>query len=62
MNFQKLRSIREAARRNYDLTEVANALFISQPGVSWQIRELEDELGVVIFEPNGKRLPARLCL
>lgn len=56
MNFQQLRSIREAARRGYNLTEVANALFTSQPGVSRQIRELEDELGVVIFERNGKRL------
>jgi LysR family cys regulon transcriptional activator len=56
MNFQQLRSIREAARRNFNLTEVAHALFTSQPGVSRQIRELEDELGVVIFERNGKRL------
>jgi LysR family cys regulon transcriptional activator len=56
MNFQQLRSVREAARRGYNLTEVANALFTSQPGVSRQIRELEEELGVVIFERNGKRL------
>ena len=56
MNFQQLRSIRETARRGYNLTDVANALFTSQPGVSRQIRELEDELGVVIFERNGKRL------
>ncbi|MES2015564.1 MAG: CysB family HTH-type transcriptional regulator [Pseudomonadota bacterium] len=56
MNFQQLRSIREAARRGYNLTEVANALFTSQPGVSRQIRELEDELDIVIFERNGKRL------
>lgn len=56
MNFQQLRSVREAARRNFNLTEVANALFTSQPGVSRQIRELEEELGVVIFERNGKRL------
>jgi LysR family cys regulon transcriptional activator len=56
MNFQQLRSIRETARRNFNLTEVANALYTSQPGVSRQIRELEDELGLVIFERNGKRL------
>ncbi|MGL5321913.1 MAG: HTH-type transcriptional regulator Cbl, partial [Aeromonas veronii] len=34
MNFQQLRIIREAARRDYNLTEVANALFTSQSGVS----------------------------
>src|SRR4051812_42684286 len=56
MNFQQLRSIREAARRGYNLTEEANVLFTSQPGVSRQIRELEEELGVEVFERNGKRL------
>jgi LysR family cys regulon transcriptional activator len=56
MNFQQLRSVREAARRSFNLTEVANALFTSQPGVSRQIRELEEELGIDIFERNGKRL------
>ncbi len=56
MNFQQLRSIREAVRRGYNLTEVAQALFTSQPGVSRQIRELEEELGIEIFERNGKRL------
>ena len=56
MNFQQLRSIREAARCGFNLTEVANVLFTSQPGVSRQIRELEEELGVDIFVRNGKRL------
>lgn len=56
MNFQQLRSVREAARRGFNLTEVAAALHTSQPGVSRQIRELEDELQVEIFERAGKRL------
>jgi LysR family cys regulon transcriptional activator len=56
MNFQQLRSIRETTRHSFNLTEVANVLFTSQPGVSRQIRELEEELGVDIFERNGKRL------
>ena len=56
MNFQQLRSVREAVRCNFNLTEVAAMLFTSQPGVSRQIRELEDELGVEIFVRAGKRL------
>ena len=56
MNFQQLRSVREAARRGFNLTEVAHALHTSQPGVSRQIRELEDELGADLFIRMGKRL------
>ena len=56
MNFQQLRYVREAVRRNFNLTEVANVLFTSQPGVSKQIKDLEDELGVEIFVRHGKRL------
>jgi len=56
MNFQQLRSVREAVRRGFNLTEVALALHTSQPGISRQIRELEDELGVEIFIRAGKRL------
>jgi LysR family transcriptional regulator, cys regulon transcriptional activator len=56
MNFQQLRSVREAVRRGFNLTEAAEALHTSQPGVSRQIRELEDELGIQIFVRAGKRL------
>ena len=56
MDFQQLRSLREATRRGYNLTEVAAMMHTSQPGVSRQIRELEDELGVEIFIRAGKRL------
>ena len=44
VNFQQLRIIREAVRRNFNLTEVANALHTSQSGVSKHIKDLEDEL------------------
>ena len=56
MNFQQLRIIREAVQRNFNLTEVANALFTSQSGVSKHIKDLEDELGIEIFIRRGKRL------
>jgi len=56
MNFQQLRSVREAVRCGFNLTEAAHALHTSQPGVSRQIRELEDELGLALFARAGKRL------
>jgi len=56
MNFQQLRSVREAVRCRFNLTDVAHALHTSQPGVSRQIRELEDELGIALFVRVGKRL------
>lgn len=58
MNFQQLRYVREAVRRNLNLTEVANVLHTSQSGVSKQIKDLEDELGIDIFVRRGKRLTA----
>lgn len=56
MNFQQLRFVREAVRRNFNLTDVAAALYATQPGVSRAIKELEDELGVELFVRRGKRL------
>ena len=56
MNFQQLRSVRETVRQGFNLTGVAAALHTSQPGVSRQIRELEDELGIELFHRAGKRL------
>ncbi len=58
MNFQQLRYVRETVRQGLNLTEAAKKLFTSQPGVSKQIRELENELGVEIFVRRGKRLVA----
>jgi LysR family cys regulon transcriptional activator len=55
LNFQQLRIVQEAVRCNFNLTEVANALFTSQSGVSKHIKDLEDELGVELFVRRGKR-------
>lgn len=56
MNFQQLRILRETVRQHYNLTEVANALYTSQSGVSKHIKDLEDELGIELFIRKGKRL------
>ena len=56
MNFNQLRFVREAVRRQFNLTLVAEALHTSQPGVSKSILEFEDELGFPIFVRNGRRL------
>jgi DNA-binding transcriptional LysR family regulator len=55
VNFQQLRSLRETVRRGLNLTAAAEVLHTSQPALSKQIRELEDELGVQLFVRHGKR-------
>lgn len=56
MKLQQLKYIREVVRHDLNVSAAAEALFTSQPGVSKQIRMLEDELGVEIFTRNGKHL------
>lgn len=58
MKLQQLRYAVETWRCNLNVSEAAERLFTSQPGVSKQIRLLEDELGVQIFIRNGKRMVA----
>ena len=56
MKLRQLHYIQEVANRGLNVTAAAEALYTSQPGVSKQIRLLEDELGLLVFERNGKHL------
>ena len=56
MKLRQLSYIHEVARRGLNVTAAAESLYTSQPGVSKQIRMLEEELGVDIFVRNGKHL------
>jgi LysR family transcriptional regulator, cys regulon transcriptional activator len=56
MNLRQLRYVTAVARSGLNVSAAAESLYTSQPGVSKQIQLLEDELGVQIFERNGKQL------
>ena len=56
MKLQQLKYIYEVARHDLNVSATAQSLYTSQPGISKQIRMLEDELGVEIFTRNGKHL------
>ena len=56
MKLQQFRYLKEIAKRNLNLSEAAEALHTSQPGVSKQIRQLELELGVDLLVRHGKRV------
>ncbi len=58
MKLQQLRFLIAVAQNNLNITAAAERLFTSQPGVSKQIRLLEEELGVSIFERAGRQLTA----
>lgn len=56
MKLQQLRYIVEVVNHNLNVSATAESLYTSQPGISKQVRLLEDELGVQIFERSGKHL------
>lgn len=58
MNLQQFRYVTEVAKRALNVSDAAKALHTSQPGVSRQIRALEQELGVAIFVRQGRRFTA----
>ena len=56
MKLHQLRYLQEVAQQNLNITNAAEALYTSQPGVSKQIQLFEEEIGLQIFQRNGKRL------
>jgi LysR family cys regulon transcriptional activator len=56
LKLQQLRYLREVVKQGLNVSEAAEALYTSQPGISKQIRLLEEELGVEILVRNGKRV------
>ena len=58
MNLQQLKYLCAIVDNGLNVSEAAEALYTSQPGISKQIRQLEDELGLLVFVRQGKRLAA----
>ena len=56
MKLQQLRCIFQIVQSEFNISKASEALNTSQPGVSKQIKLLEDEIGIKIFQRNGKRL------
>ncbi|VFP87967.1 HTH-type transcriptional regulator CysB [Candidatus Erwinia haradaeae] len=56
MKLQQLRYIVEVVNHNLNISSTAEGLYTSQPGISKQVRMLEDELGIQIFSRSGKHL------
>ena len=56
MKLQQLRYIVEVVNNNLNVSATAESLYTSQPGISKQVRMLEDELGIQIFGRSGKHL------
>lgn len=56
MKLHQLRYLHEVVKQGLNITNAADALYTSQPGVSKQIQLIEEELGLQIFKRNGKRL------
>ncbi|MGL6259731.1 HTH-type transcriptional regulator CysB [Vibrio sp. WXL210] len=56
MKLQQLKYIVEVVNHNLNVSATAESLYTSQPGISKQVRLLEDELGIQIFERSGKHL------
>lgn len=55
VTFRQLRLL-EAVARNSSFTRASEELHLTQPAVSTQIRQLEEEVGMSLFEQMGKKI------
>jgi LysR family cys regulon transcriptional activator len=58
MNLQQFRYLSALAEHDLNVTRAAARLHTSQPGISKQLRLLEQELGIELFQRHGKHLVA----
>ncbi|MFT5612087.1 MAG: LysR family cys regulon transcriptional activator [Arenicella sp.] len=56
MKLRQFEYVVEVVKNGMNVTAAADKLFTSQPGVSSQIKRLEEELGIIIFERSGKHI------
>ena len=56
MKLRQFEYVVEVVKNGMNVTAAADKLFTSQPGVSSQIKRLEEELGLTIFERSGKHI------
>lgn len=58
MNLSQLRYLVAIVDSGLSITHAAQRVFATQPGISKQLRQLEEELGFNIFQRNGRSLVA----
>lgn len=56
MKLQQLRYLLATVENNFNITTAAERIYTSQPGISKQLKLLEEELDLKIFERTGKQL------
>src|ERR1700742_2133676 len=56
MKLIQLRYLVAVSENDLNITRAARALHAAQPGVSKQLKQLEDELGFQLFERKGRAL------
>ena len=56
MKLHQLKYLLATVDNQFNITLAAEKIYTSQPGISKQVRMLEDELGIQIFGRSGKHL------